>query len=122
MKLAVLILLTLGFAYRMTLTVVQARSAENPIPENVADVYDAETYGKWRRYSAENSRLQIVSTVLSFLVSLVLLCTNTYAAFASLFDIDTRAQLLAVILLDSLLSSAIGIGIRYYRTMVIEEK
>ena len=122
MKLAVLILLTLGFAYRMTLTVVQARSAENPIPENVADVYDAETYGKWRRYSAENSRLQIVSTVLSFLVSLVLLCTDTYAAFASLFDIDTRAQLLAVILLDSLLSSAIGISIRYYRTMVIEEK
>ena len=53
----VLALLVLGNIYKLALTVVQMRSAANPTPENVADVYDAETYEKWRRYSGEQSRL-----------------------------------------------------------------
>lgn len=122
MKLAVLLMLAFGFAYRLTLTIVQYRSAGNPIPENVADVYDAETYEKWRRYSAENSRLRIVSAVLSFLTSLILLCTDAYAAFASMFDAGVFMQLLAVVLLDALVSAVVSIGISYYSTMVIEEK
>ena len=121
MKLIVFLLLVLGFAYRLALNLVQARSAENPIPENVADVYDAETYGKWRRYSAEKSRLQTVSTVLYFIVSLVLLFTNAYAAFAAYFS-GFFLQLLAVVLLDSLAGALVGTVIHYCSTMVIEEK
>jgi len=121
-KLPILILLLLGFAYRLVLNIVQYRSANNPIPENVADIYDAETYGKWRRYSAENCRLSILSTVVSFLVSLALLCTNAYAAFASLFGGGVFLQLLAVILLEAMVSTVFSVGIEYYQTMVIEEK
>ena len=76
MKRMILLLLTLGAAYRLALNVVQYRSAGNPIPENVSDVYDGEAYAKWRRYSAEHSRLQILSTVLSYGISLLLLLTN----------------------------------------------
>ena len=122
MKLTMLLLLALGSAYRLALTILQYRSAGNPIPENVADVYDPETYGKWRRYSAENSRLSIISTLLSFAASLALLWTNAYAAFASLFGGGVFPQLLAVVLLDALVSTLVGVGIDYYSTMVIEEK
>ena len=122
MKLLILVLLTLSAIYRLVLTIVQYRSANNPIPENVADVYDAETYGKWRRYSAENCRLSIVATVLSFVVSLVLLCTNAYAAFASLFGSHAYMQLFAVILLESVVDAVVSVPIGYYSTMVIEEK
>lgn len=122
MKLLVLLFLTLGAAYRLALNIVQYRSAGNPIPENVADVYDAETYATWRRYSAENCRLSILSTVLSFLFSLVLLCTNAYAAFVSLFGAHIFMQMLAVVLLDCAVSTVISVGINYYKTMVIEEK
>ena len=66
LKAPIVILLLLGTIYRLALNIVQYRSANNPIPENVADVYDAETYAKWRRYSAENCRLSILSTILSF--------------------------------------------------------
>ena len=72
MKLLILVLLALSAIYRLTLNIVQYRSAGNPIPENVADVYDGEEYSKWRRYSAETCRLDIISTILSFVVSLVL--------------------------------------------------
>ena len=81
----VLALLVLGNIYKLVLTVVQKRSAANPTPENVADVYDAETYEKWKRYSGEGSRLGIVSCLLSFALELGLLVSGAYAWAASLF-------------------------------------
>ena len=122
MRLVIFLLLALGAVYQLALNIVQYRSASNPIPENVADVYDPETYGKWRRYSAENCRLSIVSTLLSFAASLALLCTDAYAAFASIFGGGCFMQLMAVILLETVVSSLVGVGTRYYGTMVIEEK
>lgn len=122
MRFLILLLLVLGTAYRLALNIVQYRSAGNPIPENVADIYDAETYQKWRRYSAENCRLHIVSTLVSFLVSLVLLCSNAYAAVAGLFPAGVFWQLFAVILLETVVSALVSAGINYYGTMVIEEK
>ena len=122
MKLLILVLLALSAIYRLTLNIVQYRSAGNPIPENVADVYDGEEYSKWRRYSAETCRLDIFSTILSFVVSLVLLCTNAYALFASLFGSHMYMQLLAVVLLESVVDAVTGVFIGYYSTMVIEEK
>ncbi len=122
MKLIVLAMLILGTVYRLALNLVQYRSAGNPIPENVSDVFDGETYEKWRRYSAEHCRLSIFSTVFSFVISLVLLCTNAYAAFASLFGAGILLQLLAVVLLDSLVGIVVDALIGYYSTMVIEEK
>lgn len=122
MKLIVLLLLALGFVYRLALNIVQYRSASNPIPENVADVYDAETYGKWRRYSAEHCRLNILSTVLSFLVSFVLLLSNAYAAFAGLFGDHIFLQLLMVVVLEALVDILVSVPVGYYETMVIEEK
>lgn len=121
-KLPILILLLLGTLYRLALNIVQYRSANNPIPENVSDVYDAETYGKWRRYSAENCRLHILSTLISFIATLALLCFNAHAAFASLFGGGFFWQLLAVVLLESFISAITGVGIQYYSTMVIEER
>ena len=122
MKLLVLILLFLGTVYDLALNIVKYRSAGNPVPENVADVYDAETYARWRRYSAEHCRLGIVSTVVSFLVNLVLLCANAYAAFAALFGPEAFWQLLAVVLLEAVVGAVVNVGIEYYGTMVIEEK
>ena len=122
MKLIVLLLLALGFVYRLALNIVQYRSAGNPIPENVADVYDAETYSKWRHYSAEHCRLNILSTVLSFVVSFVLLITNAYAAFAGLFGDHIFLQLLMVVVLEALVDILVSVPISYYETMVIEEK
>ena len=122
MKLPILLLLTLGAAYRLALNIVQYRSANNPIPENVADVYDSETYARWRRYSGENCRLSILGTILSYITSLGLLGCNAYAAFARYFPAAPFGQMLAVILLEALVGTLVGAGIAYYRTMVIEEK
>ena len=102
-KWIILLLVTLEHAYRLFLNVVEHRSAGNPTPANVADVYDAETYQRWKSYQAEKSRLSIVSTAVSFVALAALLLTDAYAAFAALLPQGTFWQLLWVLLLVVLL-------------------
>ena len=117
-----ILFLVLGSAYDLVLKIVQYRSANNPTPENLADVYDAETYQKWKRYSAEKCRLSIIKTVCAFACNLVLLCTNAFAAFAALFPAATMGQLSAVVLLSTLVDLVFDVIFSYIDTMVIEQK
>ena len=118
----ILALLVLGNIYKLALTVVQMRSAANPTPENVADVYDAETYEKWRRYSGEQSRLGIITALITFALELGLLVSGAYAWAASLFPKGWFWQAFAVVLFSGLCETVVGVFISYYDTMVIEEK
>ncbi len=120
--LIVIAVLTLSSLYRLVLNIVQFRSAKNPTPACVSDVYDEDTYLKWRKYSADQCRLGIVSTVVTFVCQLILFVTNAYSAFATLFSADIYVQLIAVILLDTVVSTVVNVFFDYYETMVIEEK
>jgi len=122
MKIAILLLALLSGIYSVVLEIVRYRSASNPTPANVADVYDAETYRTWKRYSAEHCRLGIASAAVSCALSLVLLCTNAYAAFAALFPTDFLWQMLAAILLQTLVGMVPNTIFNYISTMVIEQK
>ena len=64
-KIIVLIAFTIVSIYQMALHFIQYRSAGNETPENVKDVYDAETYQRWKKYSGEKCRLQIFGTLIS---------------------------------------------------------
>ncbi len=121
-KILILILVAVRFIYDLVLHIVQHRSAENPTPENVADVFDSETYLKWKRYSSEKGRLSIFSTIATTGLLLALLCTNAYPAFASLFPENAFVQLFSVILLESMASAVIGTVFNYIGNMIIEEK
>lgn len=121
-NLLILAMLTVGHLYRVMLHIIQYRSSSNPTPANVADVYDAETYRRWKRYNGEKCRLSIFSVAVSYVLMLILLCTGAHAAFASLFPANTYLQLIAVLLLQTVLETLIGLGLNYVETMVIEEK
>ncbi len=121
-KLLFLLLFTLEHIYQFILNLVQARSAENPVPANVADVYDADTYQRWRAYNGEKSRLSIWRTVVSWELTMVLLACNFHAAAASLFPQTVFMQLLGVILAQTLVESVVFVGFNWADTMVIEQK
>ena len=118
----ILIIVLLSTAYRIILGIVEMRSANNPTPANLADVYDADTYENWKRYSREKSRMSLIFTCISAVLSLVLLATNAYAWFASLFPADWFNQLFSVILLDLLVNLIPGVVRSYLFNMVIEQK
>lgn len=121
-KLTIILIVLLSTAYRIVLGIVEMRSANNPTPANLADVYDAETYANWKRYSREKSRLSLIFTCIGAVLSLVLLATNAYAWAASIFPGDWFNQLFSVILLDLLVNLIPGIVRSYLFNMVIEQK
>ena len=118
----VLLFLILGSAYDLVLNIVRYRSANNPTPENLADVYDTETYRKWKHYSAEKCRLSILKTVCVFVCDLLLLVTNVYAAFAGLLPDSNLWQLWSAVLLASAAGILFSVIFGYIDTMVIEQK
>ena len=121
LKLLVLAVFVLVYLYNLLLAVIHLRSADNPVPDNVKDVYDAETYRKWRAYHAEKSKFGIVRSTVSFLIDLTLLCLNLHAAFASLFGKHPVTQIFAVLLLSAL-TELLLTPFAWHETMVIEEK
>ena len=121
-RLLIIAILLIHTIYSVVLNLFKRRSATNPIPDSVKDVYDDESYAKWRAYNAEHSRLNLISSIASGVVSLVLLLTNVYSAFANLFPDGFVWKALAVVLLDTLVSEIVSLGFSYYSTFVIEEK
>ena len=121
-KIPVLAALTAVFLYDLFLNFIRMRSADNQIPANVSDVYDRDTYQKWRKYHAEKSRFSILTSTASFVIDFILLAFNAYAAFARLFPAnDLFLQMFAVFLLSAL-SSLLMTPFSWHESMVIEEK
>lgn len=122
-RLLIILLVVISTAYSVILNLFKRRSATNPIPDSVKDVYDDESYEKWRAYNADHSRLDLISSLIAGAVNILLLATNVYASFASLFPSDWFGyKVLAVILLDTLVGELVHLGFSYYSTFVIEEK
>ena len=122
MKLLIILLALVGGMFPILLNLFKRKSSTNPIPENVRDVYDEETYGKWRSYNAEHSRLDLISSIVTLLLSLLMFATNLHSCFASLFPADQGWQIFAVILIETIISITVNFFFSYYSTMVIEEK
>ena len=120
-KVPVLIALAVIYAWDMFLHMLSRRSVRNPLPENVRDVYNAESFAKWKRYRAEKSRVHMLAATVSFALSFLLLLTDAYAAFARLFPEHPYPQLIAVLLLSALAELA-SLPFSWYDTMHIEEK
>ena len=121
-KLIILIFVTLTSAYQMLLHLIQYRSAANPVPANVSDIYDPETHARWEKYSGEKSRLQIYSCLTGWAVTFVLLLLNAHAAVAKLFPAHPPVQMVAVIGFQTLAESLCALVFNYVDTMKIEEK
>ena len=121
-KLLFLILFTLQHACTLVLNIVQRRSADNPTPANVADVYDAQTYQRWKAYNAEHSRLAILRTLAGWVLTMLLLGFDVYARVAALFSQGAFLQLLAVLLTSAVAETLTFVGFNWVGRMVIEQK
>ena len=122
LKIIVLAIVLLKGIYSVILNLFERKSAKNPIPENVSDVYDEETYLKWKNYQAEHAGLELISDVVSLIISLAMLATDVYSVFASLFPSGYFWQIASIVLLETAVDTVVGIFFSYRSTMVIEQK
>ena len=71
-KTIAVVVLAAVYVYNLVLSVISLRSMDNPIPDNVSDVYDQDTYLKWRAYHAESTRFEILTSTVTFVIVLIL--------------------------------------------------
>ena len=121
MKFLVLLVFVFSYLWKTGLILLKKQSARNPVPENVKDVYDEETYQKWKAYQGERVRFSLVTEAATFVIELILLALNLHAAFAKLFPEGWWTQMFAVALLEAA-AGLLMIPFGYYSTMHIEEK
>lgn len=122
MKILVLAILAVVEIRKLLLLFVDIRSGKNPIPENVRDVYDEPTYLKWKAYTREKNRLKLISELVSFCFSFLLLCFNVYALVAEALPSGVYLSALFLTIFDALVSTLIDVPVEWYDTMKIEEK
>lgn len=118
---AALAVLTLVYLYGMFLKRLEIKAEQNPVPPNVIDVYDRDTYRTWRQYHSEKCRLGMIEKTAGFVIEFLLIALNLYAPFAALFP-DTPFWQMTGVLLLSALSSLPLLPFSYWDTMKIEEK
>ena len=83
MKLAVILILLLSSCFNFLLEYLNYKNRNAPIPDNVKDIYDEETYKKRSAYDMENLRLGIISGICGVLLSAAFLIFNVHS---QLFD------------------------------------
>jgi STE24 endopeptidase len=67
------------------------RNRNAPIPENVKDVYDAETYKKRNDYEMENTKFGVISGLTGLVLSCVFLILNVHSWLFEYIDIAESA-------------------------------
>lgn len=113
------------FLFKLMLVVLNYRNRKEPIPENVADVYKPEEYGKWLGYTMETHRLSAVSEALDAFVLLVFFFSGTFPALAMLaasLHGDPIIHTLLFLGAYYFIKYCLHLAIKAYRTFGIEER
>jgi len=113
------------FTLDLWLSRLNYRHRHQPIPDNVADIYDADSYQKWLDYTMETHRLSMLVKIVNTLLLLTFLLLGIFpalAGFAGNFTGHTILQTLLFLGFYSLIHYVLNIGFDWYSTFHIEER
>ena len=102
-----------------------ARHFKDPIPAELADVYDAESYQKSQAYKAVNYRFGFWTSLFSFVIIILILLFRGFGYLDNLISewtSNTMLQSLYFFGILLLISSLVQLPISYYHTFVIENR
>lgn len=121
-KLIFIIIFSCYIIYNLIVDIINLKSLKNPIPEKLNDIYDSETYLKWKNYKLENAIVSIIFSNIELVLVLLLFIFNIHSKIENIFSNNIYVTSLTVIgfyiLIDFILSTISS----YIYTMVIEEK
>lgn len=120
-----LLIILAVFLVEISLSMLNYRHRNKPIPKNVADVYNQEEYNKWLRYTMEITRLSILNSTVEKIVLLLFLSLGAFPMLDRLTQNITSNTILQTLLFLGFYMAAmyiLSIGFRLYRTFSIEER
>jgi STE24 endopeptidase len=113
------------FAFDMWLSILNYNHRTQPIPDNVKDIYDTESYSRWLNYTMENFRLGMIAKVLSTIIIVALLTFGFFPVlnrFSLTVSADPIIRTLIFVGIYMILNSLIDIPFSYIKNFKIEEK
>jgi len=113
------------FIFSITLTYLNHKASHQPIPAELAGIYDDEAYKKQQAYSLTNRKVGVFSTIVNTCCTLVLFAFGGFAWIDGLVrGVSENPILMALMFMGILyiITSIIDVPINYYSTFVIEEK
>jgi len=114
-----------SFIFNTWLAMLNYKHRNEPIPEEVQDVYDTDKYKKWLEYNMENHRFSMIVRTINFIIFVLMLSLGIFVWFDDLavsISSSIRIQTLLFLGFYFLLSFIVGIFTSYYDTFKIEEK
>lgn len=122
-KTLTLALLTLSFLFEVLIHILNGMSTKRPIPANMAEVYDGESYATWQRYYREKNQWSMISSAVIFLLNAVLLATNAYAGVLNALGVSgDYVGCIVVMLTQMVLEMVASIPVELVDTFRVEEK
>ncbi len=118
-------ILIINFTVDKVLDYLNAKHFNDPIPEELNDVYDTVEYQKSQLYKDENYRFGIITSSLSLIVTLAFFFFDGFALvdnWSRSFSENNIVVALIFFGVIMLASDIISIPFSYYHTFVIEEK
>lgn len=113
------------FTLDITLSTLNYKQRNQPIPENVSDVYNKDEYQEWQNYTMENYKLSILGKITSTALLMLLLLFGIFpkiAYFTEILSSNNIIQILLFFLTYMIINYVVGLGFECYGTFVIEEK
>ncbi len=118
-------LLVLNFIVDKILDSLNAKHYNDPIPEELNDVYNKEEYEKSQEYKKENNRFSSITTLVSFIATLAFFFFDGFAIVDEWARTFSNNNILIALLFFGVImfaSDILGTPFSYYHTFVIEEK
>ncbi|MDP4764609.1 MAG: M48 family metallopeptidase [Salibacteraceae bacterium] len=121
----ILSIVIIDFLFEKALDFLNDRKKSKTLPAEAAGIYDKEQYEKWLAYDKANGRVEVISSSISIIVSLVLLIGGYFGLldiYLSFFFDSPVVLALVYFAVLGLGSSIISLPFSIYQTFVIEER
>ncbi len=125
LKYAFIALAVLSYLWDIVGVILSVKRQKKPLPACVADVYDTETYARWRAYTAERRRFGLVTGAINTLFIVAILAFDLLpwaVGLLSPFDNDGLTGECLLMVGFCLLSCLLDLFPSYLSTFRIEEK
>jgi STE24 endopeptidase len=113
------------YVWSTVLTILNIQASRQPIPDLLADIYDAERYRKQQEYAMTNRRFSLVSGAVSTLITLAIFAFGGFAVFDSAARAVSGSPVVQALVfwgIFYLISWIVSLPFDAYRTFVIEQR
>mgnify|MGYP001195785145 CR=1 FL=1 len=121
-RIIILILLTAEFCFGCFTSHLAKSRIGLPLPENVKDIYDSDTYSRWLEYMQKRRTLSSAHSALLFAVLFICFAFNVFARLSSVIPGGRYLNQILMLAVVIVVADLIDIPFSYEANMKIEEE